>query len=195
MAPPLFFNEDACPESGRNREERYGIACQEAISFLPHDAAGQLRFGDLAPPVRARAVSHTGQGLRKRAGLTAEALRASLCLPRAALTRCGVARHPAPGGDAVVGRGIRQAAAATHRPRLVGAGGAGGLIRRRRQSGAGRRDLTPRGAVVALPGHRSGRKVALSSRPPRPGAAASVRRHSARLSSVFPRPATARRRV
>src|SRR4051812_37912312 len=76
---------------------------------------------DDVPPVRASRFSHTGQGHSKRAlGRAKEALRApDRAGPRAALTRRGRWRHPAPEGDAVVGRGKRQAAAHISRPVLV----------------------------------------------------------------------------
>jgi hypothetical protein len=73
--------------------------------------------------VRAGPVCHTGQGPGKRAmGLPKEALRAAVGSgPRAALTRCGEVGYPAPGGDAVAGRGTRQAATHDHRRQTVGA--------------------------------------------------------------------------
>src|SRR5688500_11803072 len=82
----------------------------------------QARY-EAAPPVRADRFSHTGQGQAFRAlGLPKEALRAPVQAgPRAALTRYGGASYPAPEGDAVAGRGERQAALPASPRLLVGA--------------------------------------------------------------------------
>src|SRR6266498_789744 len=90
---------------------------------MTSDRTHNQRWYESAPPVRADRFSHTGQGQDKRAlGREKEALRAPVQAGlRAALTRCGGSAHPAPGGDAVAGRGERQAAAHASTRLLVGA--------------------------------------------------------------------------
>ena len=149
--------------------------------------AGTSRAGSPSLPHRSRPSQARGADSGGAARSTVPAPRGLDSVWGGAASRTGRGR----------GRGTRHTSGSSSHPHTetVRRGRSGGPMRRRRQAGAGRRDLTPLGAAVALPGHRSGRRVALSSRPPRPGAAASVRRHSARLSSVSQRPATARRRV